>query len=447
MPALISNLGGPLAGAVVVPGDKSMSHRALMLGAMAVGETRISGLLESEDVLATADALKALGADIQREEDGIWRVFGRGVGGLVEPAEVLNMGNSGTAVRLLMGVAATHPFKTTFSGDASLSSRPMERVMGPLRQMGAGFTARDGGRLPITVSGTQTPIPVSYELPVASAQVKSAVLLAGLNTPGQTTVIEPDPTRDHTERMLAHFGADVVVEETSGGGRKITLTGQPELSGHAVFVPGDFSSAAFPLVAALVVPSSRVELTGIGLNPLRTGLLTTLQEMGGKITISNKRPEAGEPVGDLTVEHSALQGITVPASRAASMIDEYPILAVAAACAEGETRLEGLAELRVKESDRLAAIAKGLAAAGVEVAETEDSLTIQGTGLGTVGIPGGARINAALDHRIAMAFLVLGMVAEKPVEIDDGATIDSSFPGFRDLMNGLGANILPGNGE
>ncbi|NQV83232.1 MAG: 3-phosphoshikimate 1-carboxyvinyltransferase [Rhodospirillales bacterium] len=443
MSALISSLSGPLSGAVAVPGDKSMSHRALMLGAMAVGETRISGLLESEDVLATAAALRALGAEIERAEDGIWRVFGRGVGGLVEPASVLDLGNSGTAVRLLMGIAATHPFKTTFSGDTSLSSRPMERVMGPLRLMGTGFTARGGGRLPITVSGTPAPIPISYELPVASAQVKSAVLLAGLNTPGLTTVIEPDPTRDHTERMLAHFGAEVVVEETSQGGRKITLTGQPELIGHDISVPGDFSSAAFPLVAALVVPSSRVELAGVGLNPLRTGLLLTLQEMGAAITIHNKRPEGGEPVGDLVVEHSALRGITVPAGRAASMIDEYPILAVAAACAQGETRLEGLSELRVKESDRLTAIAKGLDQAGVEVNETEDSLTIQGTG----GIPGGARINAALDHRIAMAFLVLGMATERPIEIDDGATIDSSFPGFMDLMNSLGAAIKPGTGE
>jgi 3-phosphoshikimate 1-carboxyvinyltransferase len=435
--ALISSLAGPLSGVIAVPGDKSISHRALILGALAIGETRISGLLESEDVLATAAALKNMGADIERGDDGVWRVFGRGVGGLAEPESVLDMGNSGTAVRLLMGVVATHPFKTTFSGDASLSSRPMERVMGPLRLMGTQFTARDGGRLPITVTGTAGPIPIDYELPVASAQVKSAVLLAGLNTPGLTTVIEPDPTRDHSERMLSHFGAEVIVEETSAGGRKITLTGQPELTGHDISVPGDFSSAAFPMVAALLKPSSRIELTGVGLNPLRTGLLTTLLEMGAAITIGNKRPEGGEPVGDLVVEHSVLRGITVPAARAPSMIDEYPVLACAAAFAEGETRLEGLGELRVKESDRLSAIAKGLSAVGVEVTETEDSLTIQGTGR----VAGGARIETALDHRIAMAFLVLGVAAGAPVEIDDGATIDTSFPDFTGLMNGLGADI------
>ena len=437
MPALISSLTGSLSGVIAVPGDKSISHRSLILGALAIGESNISGLLESEDVLATAAALKALSAEIERGSDGGWRVFGRGVGGLVEPASVLDMGNSGTAVRLLMGVAASHPFKTTFSGDASLSSRPMERVMTPLRLMGAQFSARDGGRLPITVTGSETPIPISYELPVASAQVKSAVLLAGLNTPGLTTVVEPQPTRDHSERMLAHFGAEVSVEETSEGGRTIILAGQPELTGHELSVPGDFSSAAFVMVAALLRPQSRVELTGVGLNPLRTGLLQTLLEMGAAISISNKRPEGGEPVGDLVVESSALQGITVPAERAPSMIDEYPVLAVAAACAEGETRLQGLSELRVKESDRLAAIAKGLAAAGVEVSETEDSLAIRGTGR----VAGGARIEAALDHRIAMAFMVLGMAAEQPIKIDDGATIDTSFPGFTGLMNGLGANI------
>lgn len=437
MAALISSLTGPLSGAIAVPGDKSISHRALILGALAIGESRIQGLLESDDVLATAAALRQLGAEIERGDDGVWRIFGRGVGGLAEPTSVLDMGNSGTAARLLMGVAASHPFKTTFSGDASLSSRPMERVMTPLRLMGAQFTARDGGRLPITVSGSATPIPITYELPVASAQVKSAVLLAGLNTPGLTTVVEPQPTRDHSERMLAHFGAEVSVEETSEGGRTIILAGQPELTGHELSVPGDFSSAAFVMVAALLRPQSRVELTGVGLNPLRTGLLQTLLEMGAAISISNKRPEGGEPVGDLVVESSALQGITVPAERAPSMIDEYPVLAVAAACAEGETRLQGLSELRVKESDRLAAIAKGLAAAGVEVSETEDSLAIRGTGR----VAGGARIEAALDHRIAMAFMVLGMAAEQPIKIDDGATIDTSFPGFTGLMNGLGANI------
>lgn len=440
--SLQSSPAGPLSGTATVPGDKSISHRALILGALSVGETRITGLLESEDVLATAAALKALGAQIKREDDGDWHVFGRGVGGLSEPSGVSDMGNSGTAARLLMGVSATHPFKTTFSGDASLSKRPMERVMLPLRQMGAQFTARDGGCLPITVSGAASPIPITYESPVASAQVKTAVLLAGLNTPGLTTVIESQPTRDHSERMLSFFGAEVAVEDTPEGGRRITLTGQPELTGHAVTVPGDFSSAAFPMVAALLAPNSRMTLTGVGINPLRTGLLETLLEMGASIGVENRRNLSGEEVADLVVESSALKGITVPASRAPSMIDEYPALAVAAALADGETRLEGLAELRVKESDRLGAMAKGLAAAGVDVTETEDSLTIRGAGSTKTAKPsGGVRIEANLDHRIAMAFLVLGLATERPITIDDAATIVTSFPGFAALMNGLGADM------
>jgi 3-phosphoshikimate 1-carboxyvinyltransferase len=404
-------------------------------------------LLESEDVLATAAALNALGAQAERGDDGDWRVFGRGVGGLSEPSRVLDMGNSGTAVRLLMGVSATHPFKTTFSGDASLSTRPMERVMMPLRQMGTQFTVRDGGCLPITVSGAGAPIPITYELPVASAQVKTAVLLAGLNTPGLTTVIEPQPTRDHSERMLAHFGAEVVIEDSPDGApdgtRRITLTGQPELTGHVVTVPGDFSSAAFPMVAALLAPKSRITLNGVGINSLRTGLLETLLEMGASIGVENQRKQGGEAVADLVIESAALKGVTVPASRAPSMIDEYPVLAVAAALADGETRLEGLAELRIKESDRLGAMAKGLAAAGVDVTENEDSLTIRGGGAKPTG---GVRLQADLDHRIAMAFLVLGLATERPITIDDAATIDSSFPGFATLMNGLGANIEPENG-
>ncbi len=440
--SLQSSPAGPLSGTATVPGDKSISHRALILGALSVGETRITGLLESEDVLATAAALKALGAQIKREDDGDWHVLGRGVGGLSEPSGVSNLGNSGTAARLLMGVSATHPFKTTFSGDASLSKRPMERVMLPLRQMGAQFTARDGGCLPITVSGAASPIPITYESPVASAQVKTAVLLAGLNTPGLTTVIEPQPTRDHSERMLSFFGAEVAVEDTPEGGRRITLTGQPELTGHAVTVPGDFSSAAFPMVAALLAPNSRMTLTGVGINPLRTGLLETLLEMGASVGVENRRNLSGEEVADLVVESSALKGITVPASRAPSMIDEYPALAVAAALADGETRLEGLAELRVKESDRLGAMAKGLAAAGVDVTETEDSLTIRGAGSTKTAKPsGGVRIEANLDHRIAMAFLVLGLATERPITIDDTATIVTSFPGFAALMNGLGADM------
>ena len=440
MTALISRPARPLTGAAALPGDKSISHRALILGALAVGETRIAGLLASADVLATVTAVKALGAQAEQGENGDWRVYGRGVGGLAEPQGVLDMGNSGTAARLLIGVVATHPFTATFAGDKSLSVRPMERVMTPLRQMGAQFTTRSGGCLPITITGAPSPVPIVYELPVASAQIKSAVLLAGLNTPGRTTVIEPQPTRDHTERMLGHFGTEVVIMEKPGapGAKEITLTGQPELTGAEVRVPGDISSAAFPLVAALLVPDSKVTLTGVGVNPLRSGLIETLREMGAAISIDNPRNEGGEPVADLTVVTSGLKGVTVSGARAPRMIDEYPILAVAAAYAQGVTRLEGLAELRVKESDRLDAIVRGLTAAGVEVEASDDALTVKGGGGPP---PGGARIEARLDHRIAMAVLVLGMVAEAPVEIDDATTIDTSFPGFADLMNGLGAAV------
>ena len=440
MTALISRPARPLTGAAAVPGDKSISHRALILGALAVGETRIAGLLASADVFATVAAVKALGAQAEQGENGDWRVYGRGVGGLAEPQGVLDMGNSGTAARLLIGVVATHPLTVTFAGDKSLSVRPMERVMTPLRQMGAQFTTRSGGCLPITITGTPSPVPIVYELPVASAQIKSAVLLAGLNTPGRTTVIEPQPTRDHTERMLGHFDAEVVIMEKPGapGAKEITLTGQPELTGAEVRVPGDISSAAFPLVAALLVPDSKVTLTGVGVNPLRSGLIETLREMGAAISIDNPRNEGGEPVADLTVVTSGLKGVTVSGARAPRMIDEYPILAVAAAYAQGVTRLEGLAELRVKESDRLDAIVRGLTAAGIEVEASDDALTVKGGGGPP---PGGARIEARLDHRIAMAFLVLGMAAEAPVEIDNATTIDTSFPGFADLMNGLGAAV------
>ncbi len=436
MSPLVSKRSNALTGEIAVPGDKSVSHRALMLGALAVGETRIDGLLEGADVLATAAAMRALGAEIERREDGTWRVFGRGVGGLAEPEAVLDMGNSGTGARLLMGLLAGHPFATTLSGDASLSKRPMGRVMTPLRDMGADFVARDGDRLPLTVVGANPPLPIVYRLPVASAQVKSAVLLAGLNAPGRTTVIEPQPTRDHTERMLRYLGTDIETADEQDG-RHITLTGQPELVGRDISVPGDISSAAFPLVAALLTPGSDVVLEGVGTNPLRTGLIDTLLEMGAVIDRRDER-DAGEPLCDLAVGFSPLRGTDVPASRAPSMIDEYPILAVAAACAEGTTRLQGLAELRVKESDRLAAIAKGLSAAGVEVEETEESLTIHGAGRPPRG---GADIAVELDHRIAMAFLVLGGVTEEPVAIDDGDAIDTSFPGFAELMNGLGGHI------
>jgi 3-phosphoshikimate 1-carboxyvinyltransferase len=436
--SLISSRAAALSGAVKVPGDKSISHRALMFGALAVGESMVEGLLEGEDVLCTAQAMRALGAEVERLEDGRWRLYGRGVGGLSEPAGLLDMGNSGTGARLLMGLVASHPFTCFFTGDASLCSRPMKRVTDPLTRTGARFVARSGGRLPLAVVGTDRPLPITYTLPVASAQVKSAILLAGLNTPGETTVIEREPTRDHTELMLRNFGATVTVTALPDGGRSITLVGQPELTGRSMVVPADPSSAAFPAVAALIVPGSEIRLTGIGINPLRTGLFQTLTEMGADIRFENRRIEAGEPVADLLVRASDLAGIDVPPERAPSMIDEYPILAVAAAFARGTTRMRGLAELRVKESDRLAAMARGLAACGVMVEEDADSLTVFGNGSPPRG---GAKIAVNLDHRIAMAFLVLGMAAAEAVTVDDGAAIDTSFPGFRALMNGMGANI------
>ena len=439
MTALQSKASGPLKGTIQVPGDKSISHRALMLGAVAVGETRITGLLEGEDVLATAQAMRQLGAVVERDDSGEWTVSGRGVGGLQEPSGVLDMGNSGTAARLLMGLLASCDLKATFTGDDSLSGRPMGRVITPLSKIGAKFESRDGGKLPITIIGTTTPLPITYELPVASAQVKSAVLLAGLNTAGQTKVIEPRPSRDHSELMLRHFGAEVDVIAHDDGAREITLTGQPELTGADVIVPGDISSAAFPISAALIAGESDVHINNVGMNPLRSGLVQTLLEMGADIHLHNERIEAGEPVADLVVRASSLKGIEVPAHRAPAMIDEYPILAVVAAMAEGTTTMYGLGELRVKESDRLAVMAEGLAACGVTLEEGEDYLIVHGTG--GVKIPGGATVKTHLDHRIAMSFLVLGMVADAPVTIDDAAPIETSFPGFVDLLNGLGAAI------
>ena len=437
MTPLKSNPAGPLNAKAAVPGDKSISHRALIVGASATGETRIQGLLEGEDVMCTARALRALGVPVDDLGGGAWRVLGRGVGGLTEPASVLDMGNSGTGTRLLMGLVASHGFGCVFSGDSSLASRPMERVMEPLRRFGAAFQARSGGRLPVTVTGTASPVPIEYEPPQASAQVKSAVLLAGLNAPGRTTVAEPLATRDHTERMLTTFGAEVTVE-SDGDGRRITIEGRPELTARDVVVPGDLSSAAFPMVAALLVPGSSIGLTGVGVNPLRAGILETLEDMGADIRLSNRRDEGGEPVADIAVRAGPLRGVVVPGNRAPAMIDEYPILAVAAAGAEGATRMEGLAELRVKESDRLAAMAEGLAACGVEVEEGDDSLTIHGR----AGPPaGGAEVTVNMDHRIAMAFLVLGMAAEAPVSVDDAGPIETSFPGFAALMNGLGARL------
>ena len=441
---LSSRVSG-LNGVLRVPGDKSISHRALMLGALAVGETRIEGLLEGEDVLNTAKAVQALGAGVERStgQNGaaVWRVHGRGVGGLIEPEMVLDMGNSGTGARLLMGLLATHALTAVVTGDESLRRRPMDRVTGPLSRMGAQFESRSGGRLPLTVKGTGEPVPLVYESPVASAQVKTAILFAGLQARGATTVIEPAPTRDHTERMLRYFGAAVETLPVPGRpeAAAVTVTGLPELTGRAVTVPGDPSSAAFLIVAALITADSDVTLENVGLNPLRTGLFQTLQDMGADITISGRREEAGEPVGDIRVQSSTLRGITVPAERAPSMIDEYPILAVAAACAEGQTHIEGLGELRVKESDRLAAIAAGLTACGVHTVSAEDSLTVTGC---AGPVPGNAVVAVHLDHRIAMAFLVLGTAAEKPVGIDDDSAITTSYPDFLDHMRSIGATFV-----
>jgi 3-phosphoshikimate 1-carboxyvinyltransferase len=427
---------GALRGTVTVPGDKSISHRSLMLGALAVGETVITGLLEGEDVLATAAAMRAMGADITRGDDGVWRVHGVGVGGLLQPQVALDMGNSGTSTRLLMGLIASHPITATFVGDASLSRRPMGRVIDPLALMGASFTASPGGRLPLTMVGLCPAVALRYTLPVASAQVKSAVLLAGLNTPGDTVVIEPIATRDHSERMLAGFGAKLTVEAAPEG-RIITLSGEADLRPQTITVPGDPSSAAFPMVAALIVPGSDVTIANVGMNPTRAGLVKVLQAMGGDITVENPRDVGGEPVADLRVRHSALTGIDLPGDDAASMIDEYPVLFVAAACAEGTSTFTGLDELRVKESDRIAVMAAGLGACGVPCTELPDGLTITGTGGDPV--PGAATIAAHLDHRIAMSFAVLGLNARETVTIDDSRPIATSFPSFVAMMQTLGA--------
>jgi 3-phosphoshikimate 1-carboxyvinyltransferase len=428
-----------LTGRYAAPGDKSISHRALMLGGLAVGETRVSGLLEGEDVLATARAMRAYGAEIARGADGVWTVHGVGIGGLRAPSDVLDLANAGTGVRLLLGIAATHPVTSVFTGDASLRRRPMERVMAPLRQMGARFAAAEGGRLPITVEGAALAMPIRYAVPVPSAQVKSAVMLAGLNAPGRTVVIEREPTRDHTENMLRHFGAAVRVERTAEGD-VIELDGQPELRGRALAVPGDPSSAAFPLVAALVTEGSEVTLTGLSVNPLRAGLFETLREMGASLEIANRRTEGGEPVADVTARSSTLRGVEVPPERAPSMIDEYPILAVAAAFAEGRTVMRGLAELRVKESDRISAMARGLAANGVAVEELEDGLIVEGR---RGDVPGGGAVETFMDHRIAMSFLVLGCAARRPVTVDEDAMIATSFPAFAALMAEAGARLEP----
>ena len=442
MSSLLSHAASPLRGAISVPGDKSISHRALMLGGLAVGETTITGLLEGEDVLNTAAAMRALGAIVTRDDNGVWHVSGVGIGGLREPDAVIDLGNSGTAARLLMGVLAGHPMTTFMTGDASLRSRPMNRVADPLRQFGATFVCREGGRMPLAIVGARDPMPITYRLPVASAQVKSAVLLAGLNAPGKTTVIEPQPTRDHTELMLVHFGAEIEITHDAENAAHISVTGQPELSGRPVIVPGDPSSAAFAAIAAAIVPDSEITLTGIGMNPKRTGLFTTLIEMGADITLRNERTEAGEPVADMTIRSSKLRGVTVPADRAPTMIDEYPVLAAAAAVAEGDTVMLGVGELRVKESDRLDAVDRGLAACGIRATAGPDSLTVHGC---AGAPPGGGTVATALDHRIAMSFLVLGMATQKPVTVDDAGPINTSFPGFVALMNRLGADIRPGS--
>lgn len=432
-----------LRGQIAVPGDKSISHRALMLGAAAIGETLVSGLLEAEDVLHTARAMAALGAAVSRDEEGLWHVSGTGIGGFIAPPEPLDFGNSGTGARLTAGLIATTPITATLTGDASLTSRPMARIIEPLSRMGARFEAAPGGRMPIVLHGARRPVPIEYRLPVASAQVKSACLLAALNTPGRTTVIEPQATRDHTERMLQAFGARIAIE-VSGSERRIAVEGHRELSAQAVAVPGDPSSAAFPLVAALITEGSEVTIGNVLLNPTRIGLIETLVEMGGRIAIANRRSAGGETVGDLEVSSSPLTGVTVPAARAPSMIDEYPVLAVAAAFAGGTTRMEGLGELKVKESDRLAAIAAGLAANGVTIALGEDWLEVEGLPGGD-GL-GGGLVETHLDHRIAMAFLVMGLAAEHPVTIDDGRMIATSFPGFTSLFAGLGAEIIEPDG-
>lgn len=434
---LRSGQASGLKGRIRVPGDKSMSHRALMFGAVAIGETVIRGLLEAEDVINTARAMTALGAEARRGSDGLWRVQGVGVAGLTSPAAPLDFGNSGTGVRLAMGLMATTPLTARCVGDASLSRRPMGRVTVPLSQFGARFETAEGGRLPLTLHGARDAVPVTYTLPVASAQVKSAVLLAGLNTPGITTVIEPTPTRDHTERMLKGFGARISVTVVDGA-RHIALEGQHELKAQSLDVPGDPSSAAFPMVAALITPGSDIVIENIMLNPTRTGLIETLVDMGGDIAIENRRLAGGEEVGDLHVRHSRLQGVRVPPERAPAMIDEYPVLSVAASFAEGTTRMEGLEELRVKESDRLAAVEAGLQANGVSTRSGRDWLEVTGG-----GAPGGGTVVTHMDHRIAMSFLVMGLAARHATRVDDSRFIATSFPDFTGLMNGMGAKIAP----
>lgn len=435
---MVSKGGIVLKGECTVAGDKSISHRALMFGSQVIGTTEIYGLLEGEDVLCTAEALRSLGVTINREHDK-WTVIGVGVGGLCESLDVLDMGNSGTSTRLLMGLVTPYNFTTFFTGDDSLKSRPMARVITPLTQIGAQFQARDGNRLPLALKGTDTPLPINYTLPVASAQVKSAILLAGLNIPGITTILEKEATRDHTENMLEYFGFNVQRQRLDDGSLSISVTGQPhqKLANYEIFVPADPSSAAFLAVAALICPDSDLLIRNICVNPLRIGLFTTLKEMGAKIEFLNERKIAGEPVADIHIKYSQLKAVTVPASRAPSMIDEYPILAVAAAFAKGETKMLGLSELRVKESDRLNAVLSALTACGISARAEGDDLYVKGS----PKIKGGATVTTNFDHRIAMAFLVMGMASTEPVTVDDATAIATSFPNFSDLCNSLGARI------
>ena len=430
-----------LKGTVRIPGDKSISHRSFMFGGLAAGETRITGLLEGEDVINTGKAMKAMGARIDKQGD-TWVIHGTGNGALLAPEAPLDFGNAGTGCRLTMGLVGVYDFDSTFVGDASLSSRPMGRVLNPLREMGVQVSGSNGDKLPVTLHGPKTPNPITYRVPMASAQVKSAVLLAGLNTPGITTVIEPVMTRDHTEKMLAGFGADLSVETDAEGVRTIRLVGRGTLTGQVIDVPGDPSSTAFPLVAALLVPGSDVTILNVLMNPTRTGLILTLQEMGANIEVMNPRNAGGEDVADLRVRYSELKGVAVPAERAPSMIDEYPVLSVAASFAEGKTTMTGLDELRVKESDRLAAVARGLELNGVSCEEGEASLVVHGVSGGKgLGNARGEAVKTHLDHRIAMSFLVMGLASEHPVTIDDARMIATSFPEFMDLMKGLGAKI------
>jgi 3-phosphoshikimate 1-carboxyvinyltransferase len=436
---LVARGSRPLTGRARMPGDKSISHRALLLSLLAVGRSEIEGLLEGEDVLATLRACRALGAAAERSGEGRYRISGAGLGTLLEPSDTLDFGNAGTGTRLTMGVIAGHAIDGRFDGDASLRRRPMRRVLDPLLRMGAEIVESEEGRLPLTLRGAREPLPIVFESPVASAQVKSAVLLCGLAAPGVTTVIEKEATRDHSERMLRHFGADVSVTKHGPQGLRIELKGRPELSPQKVVVPGDPSSAAFPLVAALLVRGSDLVIEGVLANPLRTGLFDTLREMGAEIEVVDRRDSGGEPVADLRVRGSALKGVDVPPERAPSMIDEYPVLAVAASFAEGDTRMRGLGELRVKESDRLAAIAEGLRVNGVECEIKGDDLIVHGR----ARVQGGGTVATHMDHRIAMSFLVMGLASEKPVMVDDSSFVATSFPGFAELMNSLGADIAP----